>query len=154
MYCSSCGGAIAEGLSYCNYCGAKLNVVKGDNVTKSSEVKPEKLVEMMGAVFVCGLISIIVLMGVMKAVLGFDLPLILAFTLLSFLIMLLLEGVFIRLLFRRKRDTEEAGPVLLKGHATKELDATRARGLPEPVASVTENTTRALEPVYNERVSK
>ena len=155
MYCSSCGVAVAQGLSYCNHCGAKLSGAKGDQVIKSSELKPEKLVEMMGAVFICGLIAIIVLMGVMKAVLGFDVPLILAFTLLSFLIMLLLEGVFIRLLFRRKRGAEEAGDTgLLKEHATKELDAAQARVLPEPVPSVTEHTTRALEPVYSERTSK
>jgi len=44
MYCSSCGVAVAQGLSYCNYCGAKLNGAKGDNVIKSSEVKPESLI--------------------------------------------------------------------------------------------------------------
>ncbi|MEK6283927.1 MAG: hypothetical protein AABN95_26550 [Acidobacteriota bacterium] len=152
MYCSSCGVAVAQGLSYCNYCGAKLGVANGDNLTTSSDVKPEKLIEMMGAVFVCGLIGTIVLMGVMKAVLHFDVPLIIAFTLLSFLIMLLLEGVFIRLLFRHKRGVEEAGP--RKEHATKALEPAQARVLPEPVPSVTENTTRALEPVHNERASK
>ena len=36
----------------------------------------------------------------------------------------------------------------------EELDAAQARGLPEPVPSVTEHTTRAFEPVYNERTSK
>ena len=55
MYCSSCGVAVGQGLSYCNYCGAKLNAVKGDKAINSSEVKPEKLVDTMAAVFVCGL---------------------------------------------------------------------------------------------------
>ena len=154
MYCSSCGVAVTQGLSYCNYCGAKLNGVKGETRIKSSEVKPETLVAAMVLVFVFGLGAITVLMGVMKAVLGLNVGQILAFTLLSFLIMLLIEGVCIRLLFRRKR-TEEAGhTVLLKGQATKELDAVQARALPEPVPSVTEHTTRAFEPVYNERTSK
>jgi hypothetical protein len=155
MYCPSCGVAVAQGLSYCNYCGAKLNGVKGDNVIKSSAVKPETLVAAMVSVFVFGLGAITVLMGVMKAVLHLDVGQILAFTLLSFLIMLLIEGVCIRLLFRSKRGTEEAGDtVLLKGQGTKELNATQARVLPEPVPSVTEHTTRAFEPVYNERTSK
>ena len=155
MYCSSCGVAVAQGLSYCNYCGAKLNGVKGDSVIKSSEVKPEMLVAAMVFVFVFGLAAITVLMGVMKAVLNLNPGQILAFTLLSFLIMLLIEGVCIRLLWRRKRGTEEAGDtVLLKGQATKELDAAQARVLPEPVPSVTEHTTRAFEPVYKERTSK
>ena len=155
MYCSSCGVAVAQGLSYCNYCGEKLNGKKGDSVVKSSEVRPESLVGAMVVVFVFGLAAITVLMGVMKAVLHLEVGQIFAFTLLSFLIMLSLEGVFIRLLLRRKRGTEEAGDaVLLKGPATKELDAGQARVLPEPVPSVTEHTTRAFEPVYNERTSK
>jgi hypothetical protein len=155
MYCSSCGVAVAQGLSYCNYCGAKLNGAKGDSVIKSPEVKPETLVAAMVFAFVFGLAAITVLMGMMKAVLHLDVGLILAFTLLSFLIMLSLEGVFIRLLLRRKRGTEEASDtVLLKGQATNELDAAQARALPEPVPSVTEHTTRAFEPIYNERTSK
>jgi hypothetical protein len=106
-------------------------------------------------VFVFGLVAITFLMGVMKAVLALSIGQILPFTLLSFLIMLLIEGVCLRLLLRRKRGTEEAGDtVLLKGQATKELDAAQARVLPEPVSSVTEHTTRAFEPVYNDRTSK
>jgi hypothetical protein len=94
-------------------------------------------------------------MGMMKAVLHFDYGPIVAFTLLSFLIMLSIEGVIVRLLLRRKRGTEEAGEtVQLKGQTTNELDAAHARALPEPVPSVTEQTTRAFEPVYNKRTSK
>jgi len=155
MYCPSCGVAVAQGLSYCNYCGAKLSGVRDDNIVKSPEVKPELLVSAMVAVFVLGLGAITLLMGVMKAVLRLNDGVILAFILLSFLIMLSIEGVLIRLLFSRKRSTDEAGnTVFLNGQTTKELDAARARALPEPVASVTEHTTRAFEPAYNERTSK
>ncbi len=155
MYCSSCGVTVAQGLSYCNYCGAKLNGVKGDNVIKSSEVKPELLVSAMVAVFVLGLGAITVLMGVMKAVLDLNVGQILAFTVLSFLIMLLVEGVIIWLLLRRNRGAAETGDTALsKEQATKELNAAQARVLPEPVPSVTEHTTRSFEPIYNERTSK
>ena len=154
MYCSSCGVAVAQDLSYCNYCGAKLNGVKGETRIKSPEVKPELLVSAMVMVFVFGLVAITLLMLVMKDVLG-NAGQVLAFTLLSFLIMLSIEGVFFRLLLRRQRGAEEAGEtVLLKGQATKELDAAQARVLPAPIPSVTEHTTRALEPTYNERTSK
>jgi hypothetical protein len=154
MYCSSCGVAVSQGLSYCNYCGAKLSAA-GDNGPKSSEVRPESLVFAMMAIFIFGLAAITVLMGVMKAVLGLPVERVLAFSLLPFLIMLLLEGVFIRLLLRRKRGAEKAGDtVVLKGPATKELDAAQARVLPEHVPSVTEHTTRAFDQVYNERTSK
>jgi hypothetical protein len=155
MYCSSCGVAVPQGLSYCNYCGAKLGGARSDNVTKSAEVKPELLVSAMVVVFVFGLIAITMLIGVMKSVINLDVGQILAFALLCFLIMLSIEGVFVRLLLRRKRGAEEAGDaVLLKGQATKQLDAAQGRMLPEPVASVTEHTTRAFDPIYNERTSK
>src|SRR5258708_3591521 len=155
MYCSSRGVAVAQVLSYCNYCGAKLTGVKGEKVIRSSEVKPELLVFSMVALFVFGLVAITMLIGVMKAVINLDVGQILAFALLSFLIMLSIEGVLVRLLLRRKRGTEESGDTLmLKGQATNGLDAAQARGLPEPVPSVTEHTSRAFEPVYNKRTSE
>ena len=155
MYCSSCGVAVAQGLSYCNHCGAKLSGAKAGSAVKSSEIRPEALVQGIMAVFVCGLGAITILLGVMKAVLNLNEPLIVVFALLSFLIMLLIEGVFIRLLLRRTRGTVEAvDAVELKGQTTKGLDAAQARGLPEPVSSVTESDTRAFEPVYNHRTSK
>jgi hypothetical protein len=155
MYCSSCGVVVTQGLSYCNYCGAKSSDAKSDSIIKSPEVRPETLVGAMVFAFVFGLGAITILMGVMKAVLHLEVGLILAFTLLSFLIMLSLEGVFIRLLLRRKRGPEEAGDtVLMKGQATRELAAAQPRVLPEPMPSVTEHTTRAFDPIYPERTPK
>jgi hypothetical protein len=153
MYCSSCGIPVTQGLRYCNYCGAKLNAVKDDKVINSPEVQPELLVCAMVAVFVLGLGAITGLMAVMKAVLELNAGQILAFTLLSFLIMLMVEGVCLRLLFRRNRGAAETiAP--MREQTTKELDATQARALPEPVPSVTEHTTRAFEPIYTDRSSK
>src|SRR5262249_2271582 len=150
MYCSSCGVAVAQGLSYCNYCGAKVN--RADSVIKSPEVKPETLIAAMVTVFVFGLGAITVLMGVMKAVLGFIDGQILALGLLSFLIMLTLEGVFMRLLLRRNRSAEETSDKApLKERATNELDGAQGQALPEAMPSVTEHTTRAFDPVYTER---
>ena len=155
MYCSSCGVAVPPGLTYCNHCGEKLSGAKSASIVKSPEVKPESLIAAMVCTFVFGLGAITLLMGMMKAVLHFELGQILAFTLLSFLILLSLEGVFIRLLLHRRRGAEEAGDtVLLKGQATRELNAAQARALPEPMASVTEHTTRAFDPIYPERTSK
>jgi hypothetical protein len=155
MYCSSCGGVVTQGLSYCKYCGAKSGGVKGDDFIESSQPRPESLVFAMMAIFVFGLGAIAALMGVMKVILGLPVERVLAFTLIPFLLMLVLEGVFIRLLMRRKHGTQEAGDtVLSRGQATNELDAAHARALPQPVPSVTEHTTRAFAPVPNERTSK
>ena len=154
MYCSSCGVAVTPGLSYCNHCGEKLSRAKSDSIIKSPEVRPESLIGAMVFTFVFGLGAIAVLLGMMKAVLRLENGLILAFALLSFLIMLSLEGVFIRLLLRRKRVEEAADTGQLKGQATRELDAAQARALSEPMPSVTEHTTRAFDPIYTQQNKK
>lgn len=150
MFCSSCGVAVAQGLSYCNYCGAKLD--RGDALSKVSDVRPEALIFAMLATFVFGLIAITVLMGVMKAALDLPVERVLGFSSLPFLLLLLMEFVFIRLLWRRTQAAKETSErPLAKGQSTNELDAAHARALPEPIGSVTEHTTRAFDPIYTER---
>jgi flagellar basal body-associated protein FliL len=129
-------------LGYCNHCGAKLSGAEGDGVSKTSEVKTEKLLFFMTSVFLFGLGIIIFLMMAMKLVFGPEnIGPIIAFTLLSFLIMLGLEGVFVSMLLGRKKTDKEAA---------KELSEAKPRVLPEPAFSVTEHTTRSLETVGNE----
>ena len=143
MYCSKCGSAVSPNLTYCNHCGAKLNEAKGDSIIKSSGVKPENLLFFITIVFVFGLGAIIFLMMALKMVFGSEnMGLIIFFTLLSFLIMLGVEGVFIWMLLSRKKDAKEAA---------KELSEAKARLLPEPAFSVTDHTTRTLEPVDRDR---
>jgi hypothetical protein len=154
MYCSSCGVAVGQGLTYCNYCGAKLN--HADSADKPPDIKPAGLVgglvTMMVATFVMGLFVITIFMGVMKTVLHFEYGPLVAFTMLSFLIMLMLEGIFIRLLFRplKRHDSEPRNTFRTNRTATKELEA-QSRSPLEPVPSVTEHTTRAFDPIYSER---
>ena len=152
MYCSSCGVAVAKGLSYCNFCGTKLNAADEGLTRSSEEVRPGLLVAAMAGTFLMGMVAITAFMGVLKVILGLRVESVLVFTLIPFLLMLLLEGVFLRLLMRRKRGTdEESDPVQLKGQATRELGVGQPR---EPVSSVTEHTTRALDHVYDERTSR
>ena len=153
MYCSSCGIAVAEGLSYCNYCGAKLNL-KEDRDSKLPNVKPELLVSAMAGLFIFGLIAIIMMMGMMKQVMGLEVESVLIISFLPFLLLLFLEGMFIRLLFRGRRGTDAATGSLSRGQSTKELDAAHMRPLPEPLSSVTEHTTRAFHPVRTDRRSE
>ena len=149
MYCSTCGVAVVHGLVFCNYCGAKLN--PGETSAKS-DVKSGSLIGGMVFVFVFGIVAITMLLGMMKAVLRVSDGLIVAFALLSFLTMLVIEGVFIRLLLRRTGGREQASEdLIMKGQATRELDASQVRVLPEPLSSVTEQTTRTFDPIYTER---
>ena len=150
MYCSSCGGAVAQKLSYCNHCGAKLN---RDDSAEWSEVRPDMLVFLMTATFIFGLVAITILMGVMKSVLEMPVGQILGVMAFPFLLMLVIEGIFIRLLLRRKHEVDER-KTLANGQITNELGEARARLLSQPAASVTEHTTRAFDPVPVERNQK
>src|SRR5690349_4738082 len=124
MYCSTCGVAVADTLSYCNHCGARIITAGSDKVAPAREIRPEALISAMVITFVFGLPVITVLLGVMKTALGLELGQILAFAALSFLTLFFLEGVFVRLLFRRNRGAKErATAELPAGQPTKELGA-------------------------------
>lgn len=155
MYCSSCGGTVARGTSYCNICGAKLSSAKDESVAKPAELFSDSLIWAIVAVFTIGLGVTIGLMAVMKDLLNFSQGWIIGFTLLSFLLTFVVVGVFISLLLQRKRDVQKASDTAqLKEQTTRELDAAHVRTLPEPVPSVTEHTTRTFEPIYSERKSE
>ena len=155
MYCSSCGAGVARDLSYCNRCGAKLNGAKGDAEAKASELFPDSLIWAIVSVFVVGLGTTIGLMALMKELLNFSTGLIVLFTSLSFLMMLVVESVFIWLLLSRRRSVKEAGEAgRLQEQTTTELGEAQARALNPPAPSVTEHTTRTFEPIYSEHKSK
>ena len=149
MFCSSCGVAVAQGLSYCNYCGAKLN-----DDSKPGELRPETMVFGMLATFIFGTVVITALMAVMRNTLGMEPRQIVPLAAICFLLMLILEGVFIGLLLQRTRAKKPVTSAHLHEKTTKELDAAQDRLLPEPIPSVTEHTTRAFDPVFRDQNSK
>ena len=144
MYCSTCGVSVAEGLSYCKSCGAKLT----QDIPTSNSVKPDLLLRLMVVTFIFGLGIIAVLMGVMKVILGLPAEQVLGFMLFPFLLMLILEGVFMGLLLRGRSSPEKRSLGPAKQQATNELDTAQGLALPEGMPSVTEHTTRAFEPIY------
>jgi hypothetical protein len=146
MYCSSCGVSVAEGLSYCKSCGAKLT--QDNPAGNTSIVKPDLLLRLMVVTFIFGLGIIAVLMGVMKVILGLPAEQVLGFMLFPFLLILILEGVFMRLLVSGRSSAERRSLGPAKQQATNELDTAQALALPEGIPSVTEHTTRAFEPIY------
>jgi hypothetical protein len=156
MYCSTCGKPVTAGLSYCNHCGARLIGAKSDGATPA-ELFPDSLVWAIVSVFVVGLGGTIGLMAVMKDAGTFNPGMILGVTFLSFALMLAVESVLIWLLLSRrggaKVNVKQNDLTQPEAAATRELGATQARALPEPAASVTDHTTRTLEPVYRERKS-
>ena len=155
MYCSTCGGAVAPGLSYCNHCGARLNGSAADADRKPAELFPDSLVWAIVSVFVVGLGGTIGLMAVMKDARTFAPGLIIGLSLLSFVAMLAVEGVLVYLLLSRRSGSKEAGEKSqLKASPVRELGIVNERALPEPSLSVTDHTTRTLEPVYRDRTKE
>lgn len=149
MYCSSCGTTVTGDLSYCNRCGAEVGP-KNRTVPLRAASIPEFLVWAIVGVSLGGLAIIVGLIAVMKWA-GFSNELIALFSMLSFVLLLGAESVFIWLMVRSKNAVRET-PKLPQSQefTTKELGEGQVRALPEPVPSVTEQTTRTLEPVYRE----
>lgn len=127
-----------------------------DVAARQAEAAPESLIWAIVSVFVVGMGTTIGLMAMLKQLLDLGQGLIMAFGLLGFTLMIAVESVFIYLLLSRRRGaTEVCADEREAGRATRELDAVReARALPEPVPSVTEQTTRVFEPAYSERKPK
>jgi uncharacterized paraquat-inducible protein A len=153
MYCSTCGVAADRGLSYCKHCGAKLNEGKETGNGQVSQITPDALIWAIVAVFVVGLGCTIGLMAVMKEVVHFNDGIIGAFTLASFVLMILLEVVFVSLLFRRNRTPKEKKDTAPMRESLPQ-DGPQARALPDVAPSVTEHTTRNFEPIYHEPKTK
>ena len=120
----------------------------------SPEVRPGLLVSAISALFILGLFVITMLMGMMKVIMKLPVDQVLLFALFPFLLLLLIEGLFVRLLLRSKRAEGSRDTVQLKGQATKELKTGPVRGLPEHLPSVTEHTTRTFEPIHRDQTPK
>jgi len=157
MYCSTCGSAIIQGLSYCNRCGARTSGADESGANKLSEASFNTLVGSLIGLPIAGLGIIIGLLVVMKKELGFADPPIMIITFLSFLLLLIAEGGLIWLLLHHTRTTKKTGDdVKLQETTTKELSGAQTRELGEaqaqdfavPLTSVTENTTRSFEPIH------
>jgi len=149
MYCPSCGERVTPGLSYCKHCGAELTG-SGRNRWRGAGLPPALLVAAMVATFVFGIGVMAGLITVMKAC-GLNEGVINGFAVMSFLLMLTLEAIFTRLLLRSALGRREADGRGKTGRSTNELDAAPVRAFPEPVMSVSDHTTRTLEPVPNEK---
>ena len=148
MYCPSCGTEVTRELNYCNRCGANLN--PATNV----EEQPVRLVSVTGPFWA---IALMVVMGLgiifsgVNALVKKDFNSA-AVAWIGIISLVMLLGVVSRLIRqlsninnltkpserpakRKKADRGEQRPA--------QLPPTRI----EPVASVTENTTRTLDPV-------
>jgi len=151
MYCHTCGARLPQALSYCNHCGANLGTLKdqGQAGTTGTAIETLLWVIVGTTITLLGMaLGALVLMGngVINERLGT------AFVILTFVTLLVSEGVLVWRLLHLNRGAEGIHTVSqLNEPSGEELGPSTAHVLPEhlePVSSVTEQTTRALESSY------
>ncbi len=156
MYCSSCGTPVTPGLSFCNRCGASLKerIEKGSNVVSNSLTAAVVLVAIFGlGIMFGGAIAL-------RAGGGVDMPIVAFFMLMTFAVITTVEVMLLKQLSRvlspgAGNTRGEPAPPLFQPSSmpANEFRVAPLRVLPEPVVSVTENTTRTLEHALRESLT-
>jgi hypothetical protein len=153
MFCQYCGVALSKQMKYCTHCGAQL-IAKKD----AAEIEPSKRqmdpFEWLVWLSVWGLGLILGGMVLMKKV-QLSTGLIIAYMILSSLVFLILFGLsLVGMLSSPEYSNEAEGAVQIGPLDTNELDPADERPTMEALSSVTESTTRRLEPVSNKQVNE
>ena len=153
MFCPSCGVALAQHMKYCNRCGSELIITKEVAEIESPEKRlREELVELFW-VTVFGLGLILGGMALIKSVLHLSEWILIAYMILSSTAFTINFALSLWQIRRLARISEGAkGIVQVGGLDTNELSPTKARAALESVPSITENTTRTLEPISKEQI--
>jgi hypothetical protein len=148
MYCQFCGTPRAQGLSYCNRCGADLRERKESSHTAAISA-------MLTAITLVGLIGLGIMLGgalTLRKEAGLSQELIGIFMLFTFLVVSVTEFMLVRNLSKLTSSAAENKnyfPAPPPMH--QEMRLPPAGSLGEPVPSVVENTTRTLDYVRRER---
>ncbi|HEU4710361.1 MAG TPA: zinc ribbon domain-containing protein [Pyrinomonadaceae bacterium] len=144
MYCSNCGTPLAQGLSYCNRCGADLRERKESSNTAAISA-------MLTAITLIGIAGLGVMLFGALVLRRMDPALIGVFMLFTFLIVTLTEIMLFRNLSKLTSANESKKYFPAPPLMNNEMRLPAAGSLGEPVPSVTENTTRTLEYVPYDR---
>jgi hypothetical protein len=151
MYCSTCAAPLAPGLSYCNRCGASLK--------EPSEPRREShtgsITAFLVAIILVGIVGLGIVLGGVLALNDAHLPepIVGFFMFFSFLIVAIIELILGRQLSRVISSSQRkiiASPEHPQPFTQGEFRPAQPRTLPEPIPSVTENTTRTLDYSRNE----
>lgn len=153
MNCPSCGAASERALKYCNRCGAQLSDARETSALELFEKRMDSEMEGLFWITVLGIALILGGMFLLKqAQLGEWL--IAAFMLLSSAAFITYFALGVWQVRRLARSSKEAsgGALPLAQRETHELTPPTPHALPDSTPSITEHTTRTLEPVPAKRV--
>ena len=147
MYCSACGTPLAPGLSYCNRCGMSLK-------ERQEGSKTGAITAFLIAITLIGIVGLVIMLGgalTLRKDAGMGEEIVGLFMFMTFFIVALTEFLLVRQLSRLTGSVESKARELPQHHVTQgEFRPDQPRTLPEPLPSVTENTTRTLEYSRNE----
>ena len=146
MYCSNCGTPLTQSLSYCNRCGA--------NLKERSEVSTGAISAFLTAITLIGITGLGIMFGgalVLRRGALLSQELIGVFMLFTFLLVSLTEIMLVRNLSKLTSAKETKSYFPAPPPIQQDLRLTQGTPLGEPVASVTENTTRTLEYIRREQ---
>lgn len=153
MYCSSCGAALARRTKYCKHCGTQLIAQKDAAEIEQTEKRLYGEMVDLFWVTVFGLGLILGGMVVMKRVHLSD-GLIIAYMILSSTAFAINFGLSLWQIWRLAGSVKAPKATLTAEQLdTNELNPAPAQPVLEPAPSVTEHTTRSLEPVAKEQRS-
>ena len=154
MYCQACGSALIPGLKYCNRCGTQLVVAGEKRMEKTAQEK--RLDEYLDGLFWISVFGLAFIIGgavILKKV-DFSNLIVIAYLILSSTVFLINFGFSLWGALSLMRSSKEGKLTMQPGHETRELEPPKMEPVMMPVTSVTENTTRSFEPVYNKRNSE
>lgn len=151
MYCSSCGVALSQHLTYCNRCGAQLAAPR-EAIVKKDEKRHDEYLDGLFWITVFGLGLIVGGIALLqKLQVGWGLTV--AYLVLSSAAFLVNFWLSLREVFRINRSSAEPqGRDRLKQLDTNELGPMNEQTFLHAAPSVTENTTRELESIRRENL--
>lgn len=159
MYCQTCGAEIQPGLNYCNRCGSLVNsAMTKETLVPVDLSSPVRWISVtVGLTFLVGLATIFIALAGLASW-GFNNDSAMAIAFFGLATLFGVEISLIRLLSRLLGISKERGTLhQLKRRKAKELDTPTppqyiqpANAYTDPLASVTEHTTRTFSPAYRE----
>lgn len=151
MYCQTCGSALSSQTKYCNRCGTQLALVEQKSVEKTpSEKRLDEYLDGLFWISVFGMAFIIGGVVLLKTV-GLSDLFVVGYAILSTLVFLINFGFSLFGALSLMRSSKDRKLTMQPGRETHELNPPQIEPVMIPVKSVTENTTRSFEPVFNKQ---
>ena len=149
MYCQNCGSGLNPQTKYCNRCGTSL--VPAGEVRMEKTAAEKRLDEYLDGLFWISVFGLAFILGgaILLKKVNFHDGIILAYIVLSSTVFLINFGFSLWGAVSMMRSSK--GKLTMQpGHDTRELTP-KMEPVMMPAGSVTENTTRSFEPVYNKQ---